>query len=785
MTTRQPFRRGPVVDTGRLIRAAGGAALGLALAIGSLPALSQTIGGIWSLRGPAPAHGGQIENITDRPVTGAVHALAPHPTDADTLLVATVNGGIWRTNNATAASPSWSKVSGSLPTTSFSAIAYDPTDGTRQTLVAATGRVSSYGRSGGGLLGMLRSTNGGTSWTVLEPDGALSDFTITGIAARGATLVAAADGTQFGTTGGIYRSTNTGGSFTRISGATGSGLPLGNASDLATNPNSNAILYTALITGSRGIFRSTNTGATWTRVSDDAIDTALATARRARIAVGNSNEVWVGVVGSTGRLAQVYRSPNGIDGWTAVSVPTTTENSGSFGIHPGGQGGVHFSIVADPTDSNIVYVGGDRQPCTNEGSSGGCWPNAVGANNYSGRLFRRSPITLPGGAVIYVWSTLTHEGTVNNSSPHADSRDMAFDADGNLLEVDDGGVYRRLLPRSSAGFWGSVNGNLAITEYHGIAWDAVSNRAIGGAQDNGTSEQRDATTTFQLVSQADGGDVAVEDWSSTASSTRYSSEQNLGGFRRRTVSSADAVTSTVFPALTPTGTDPEITGQFRTPIATNPFSAARLVIGGSNGVYESTNRGDTVTRISTLVVNSASGDPLVYGYFNDVGFLLFGSGNNIYQRVGTGGTIQNIANLGTTVVDLDINPSLLVQQVAIGSDRIRYSATLTPNFVNIGGNLPSYDPGALRSVVWVPGANPAIVVGADRGVFISYQVHGFGYWFRLGFSLPTAPVFELEWDESDGLLVAGLLGRGAWTLGSIPAPPTLPSLVFRNGFEGP
>lgn len=354
MTTRQPFRRGPVVDTGRLIRAAGGAALGLALAIGSLPALSQTIGGIWSLRGPAPAHGGQIENITDRPVTGAVHALAPHPTDADTLLVATVNGGIWRTNNATAASPSWSKVSGSLPTTSFSAIAYDPTDGTRQTLVAATGRVSSYGRSGGGLLGMLRSTNGGTSWTVLEPDGALSEFTITGIAARGATLVAAADGTQFGTTGGIYRSTNTGGSFTRISGATGSGLPLGNASDLATNPNSNAILYTALITGSRGIFRSTNTGATWTRVSDDAIDTALATARRARIAVGNSNEVWVGVVGSTGRLAQVYRSPNGIDRWTAVSVPTTTENSGSFGIHPGGQGGVHFSIVADPTDSNIV-----------------------------------------------------------------------------------------------------------------------------------------------------------------------------------------------------------------------------------------------------------------------------------------------------------------------------------------------------------------------------------------------------------------------------------------------
>lgn len=771
----------PTAKTRRIL------AVGLAVALlaASLPAGAQTIGGTWVLRGPAPAHGGQIENITDRPVTGAVHALAPHPTNADTLLVASVNGGLWRTNNATAANPSWSKVSGSLPTTSFSAIAYDPTDGTRQTLVAATGLVSSYGRRGGGLLGMLRSTNGGSSWTVLDPDGALPEFTITGIAARGATLVAAADGTQFGTTGGIYRSTNTGSSFARISGAAGSGLPLGNASDLGTNPNSNATLYTALISGSRGIYRSTNTGATWTKVSDAAVDTTLSTATRARIAVGNSNEVWVGIVGSTGRLAQVYRSPNGTDGWTAVGVPATTENSGSFGIHPGGQGGIHFSIAADPTDSNIVYVGGDRQPCTNEGSTGGCWPNAIGANNYSGRLFRRSPLTLPGGGVIYVWSSLTHDGTINNSSPHADSRDMAFDANGNLLEVDDGGVYRRILPRSSNGAWASVNGNLAITEYHGIAWDAVSNRVIGGAQDNGTSEQRDASTTFQLVSQADGGDVAVEDWSSTASSTRYSSEQNLGGFRRRTVSSADIVTSTVFPALTPTGSDPEIQGQFRTPIATNPFSASRLILAGANGVYESTNRGDTITRISTLVINRVSGDPLVYGYFNDVGFLLFGSGTNIHQRVGTGGAIQNIANLGATVVDVDINPSLLIQQVALTSERVLYSATLTPAFINIGGNLPSYDPGALRTAVWVAGANPAIVVGADRGVFISYRVHGFGYWFRLGSGLPSAPVFELEWDTVDNLLVAGLLGRGAWTLGAIPAPPTLPSLVFANGFEGP
>lgn len=54
---------------------------------------------------------GQVENISpglfDNPVSGAVNALAPHPTNPDVLYVAAVNGGIWRTANATAAKPSW------------------------------------------------------------------------------------------------------------------------------------------------------------------------------------------------------------------------------------------------------------------------------------------------------------------------------------------------------------------------------------------------------------------------------------------------------------------------------------------------------------------------------------------------------------------------------------------------------------------------------------------------------------------------------------------------------
>jgi hypothetical protein len=37
-------------------------------------------------------------------------------------------------------------------------------------------------------------------------------------------------------------------------------------------------------------------------------------------------------------------------------------------------------------------------------------------------------------------------------------------------------------------------------------------------------------------------------------------------------------------------------------------------------------------------------------------------------------------------------------------------------------------------------------------------------WGELGIGLPNAPVWDLEYDATDGVLLAATLGRGAWTL---------------------
>lgn len=728
----------------------------------------------WRAIGPGPSHGGQVENITNREVVGAVNAVATHPSNAAIVYVGSVNGGVWRTANATATAPNWTRLTDSLGSLSIGSLELDPTDATARTVVAGVARTSSLGRDGGALIGLLRSTDEGASWSVLS---ALANREIHGVAPRGAVIVAATDT-------GIHRSTNSGGAFTLLSGAAGSGLPAGATLDLAGHQSSPAVLYAAVTSGSaRGIFRSADTGATWTRVSDAGVEARMnvgtSGTRRTEISVGAAGQVFLAVVDDTGRLSAVFRSADGQAPWVDLGVPLTTEQDGiQFGVHPGGQGSIHLSISADPSNAQLVYVGGDRQPYFGEGVSGSTsfFPNSLGANDYSGRLFR-GDASQPAGSR---WTPLTHSGTPNNSSPHADSRDMAFDAAGGLIQVDDGGIYKRTQPASTAGTWLSLNGDLQTTEYHGIAWDSVSDRVIGGAQDTGTTQLRTpGSPIFDSLSTGDGGDVAVDDRSSATSSIRYTSFQNLGSLRRRTFNASNAQTANVSPARALLNGSPALVAQFYTPLAVNFANGARLVIGASNGVYESLDRADSIDRISTARINAFSGDPVVYGLPGNPGFLYFGAGTGLHVRAQDGATLAQVATLPATVVDVSVDVNSASRLFAITQTTVHLSTDGGSNFSLITGNLVSgLAPGRLRTMEFIPGSDPALVVGANRGVYIAYASSGFSTWSPLGTGLPGVVIYELEFDHTDRVLLAGTLGRGAWVL-DLPQATE----IFKDGFE--
>jgi hypothetical protein len=75
-------------------------------------------------------------------------------------------------------------------------------------------------------------------------------------------------------------------------------------------------------------------------------------------------------------------------------------------------------------------------------------------------------------------------------------------------------------------------------------------------------------------------------------------------------------------------------------------------------------------------------------------------------------------------------------------------------------------PVVLRSIAYCRGKGRGqgfVTVGSNAGVFMAAGP-GFADWTRLGAGLPNAPVFRLQCSDADGILLAGTLGRGAWTL---------------------
>jgi hypothetical protein len=254
----------------------------------------------WKPQGPRPTTGGQVEGIVDREVVGAIKAVAPHPTDPDIVYVGSVNGGVWRTRNARSARPKWEHLTDHLPSRSIGALQFDPTASAHTTLVAGTGRFSSLNRIGGALVGVLRTTDGGGTWTQHDAAGQSRAFHICDVAPRGRTIVIAANNA------GIFRTTDAGISWAPVTGAGGTGLPPGVSFALAGDPIRPTQLYAHV--GTAGIFKSTDIGGTWTKVSTAAMDGLLGPAVNVKIATGRNYNVYVAIASGPQGLTGLFHS---------------------------------------------------------------------------------------------------------------------------------------------------------------------------------------------------------------------------------------------------------------------------------------------------------------------------------------------------------------------------------------------------------------------------------------------------------------------------------------------
>ncbi|MBS0657706.1 MAG: hypothetical protein JSR82_05590 [Verrucomicrobia bacterium] len=693
----------------------------------------------WLPMGPGPSYAGDLNIAPNHPTSGAVSAIVPHPSDQNIVYLGTVNGGVWRTDNALATNPRWKPLTDEQRSLSIGGLTMDPTDPSNNTLVAAIGRRSSLAGLGGAHRGLLRTTDGGQSWTALGVT-ALAGRNCKEVAARGSTLLVAVNSTDNATAAGLYRSTDGGTTFTNRSGAMGSGLPAGAISFLASDPSNQSRFYLHVV--SNGIYRSTDTGLTWTNIS---AGYNAAGVSDVALAVGLDGALFAAECAATSRVA---RSTNQGATWTALGSILVNMSS------------IFHGIAVDRSNSNLVYLSGlyTRSP----------FP-------YSGRVVRGNAAAAIGSQ----WTSIASTGLQGTgTAPHTDSRALAFTAGNRLLEGDDGGIYELNVANvgsegtgtGGGGTWRSLNSSLQNSELHSMSYDPVARIFFGGAQDTGSLAQRTpGERLWDTVLTGDGGDVAIDVLTSPGQSIRYGSIQNLAGFYRRTYDANNQLLGQVFPSLILAGTGAPLSGMpFITPVVTNAVAGGRLILASGSALFESTDQGANVQQIANFGINSGNG--LAYGgrsSGSNVPAVLFcASGTTINFRTTAGGgfTAVNIPGGSGTLQAYCFDPENWRSGYAVSTSAVFAANDLPTNgaagLTNITGNLTGV--GTLQTVTYLtlPSGN-CIAVGTDLGVYLM-RVASPGVWQTLGDNLARAPVYAAQFDAAGQVLAISTLGRGAW-----------------------
>lgn len=735
-------------------------AFGIVLACSAPAAMSQ-----WVEQGPGPTLNGQAEGMPGNPVSGAVSAIAVDRVHPGTVYLATINGGVWKSTNANSAAPAWTPLTDlKLPALSMNSIAISPLSST--TIFAGTGSTSSDAFEGSPGFGVIRSTDGGRNWAILAAatfaGRRINSIVPTAVSWGGLARQVVLAATLFDG-GGVYRSTNGGVSFARVSGS--AGLPDGGVSSLVADPTSPQRLYAAApgsggAADAAGIFRSDNAGAGWYAVTPPTADVQFA--HRILLSVSRTTGVlYAMVIRNDDTLSGVFRSANGGATWTEMGVPSPA-------IFPGAQGGLHGAIAADPVNPDVVYVSGDRQDLD----------PANGCSNYSANTFRGD------ASLASPWQNVVCNGA-GGTSPHADSRYMEFDTYGNLLQANDGGIYRLQDPNLASRRWVSLNAGLRPTEMHSAAFDAVSHTALGGTQDTGTTMQgAPGSRTWYEFLQGDGGVVAVDDKSGGGgSSIRYTSFQGLGYFNRSTWSPSNTLVSgpTVLGLQIVSGPgagqslfDYDFNIQFYNPYVLNRIDPNRMLLGTVN-IYESRDRGDTLADLFTSgkFISSLSYGGRLNGAPRPDAFYVGTSGPGrpyILHRRGSGGAVTELAAYpGSGVRSLVMDPQNIKKVYVVDDqDRVWESCDEGRSWSNITANLPRLLGQARTIELFSPdasGNNNVLLVGGLGGAVQMRRPGTWGAsWSTLGSGLPHGLVRDLRYNYTSNVLVAGVLGRGAWTL---------------------
>jgi hypothetical protein len=631
------------------------------------------------------------------------------------MFLAMPGGGVWRSADFQSAAPTWIPLTDHLP-------GIDDTDRVGLNVVSTLAvdpqkpqRI--YARAGMASPALLRSSDGGSTWSLVGQQ-------------------------KFGGATGIWRVLAD---------------PLGN-------------VYAAFNSG--GFWQSTDGGGTWTDVASNALNGVEFHDAVYFVDKGGTLAIYTGVIDRQGQgRSGVWSFINGQ--WFQMAMTLTNMRGQAFSPNVIN----HITMSADPVAGVCASLSQGDDGNKKVGLLNifklwnGIWDPwwfsqtdwFITQGGYVQGVCIAPDGRLYGGGIGLAQSSGDHSfvaiGTdVKGHSIHVDQHVIV--AYGGLIYVGtDGGLFR-FQPRANlpgVDLWESLN-TTSLTNYlatGGAAHPTNSAVLLVGSQDNG------------IARRSGNGQWAHSDFSNEREKLRFdpdlknqgiyafSGDPNNGFYW-----SKDAGVS--FQGFGPQGVpapDPP------PPFAFHPTNSARLLIGWMTA-YETPDRGQTWTKGPTLQTSPTA---VTYAGGNAA---YIGAGSQLFQTFDAGQTwTQDPFNFPASIVSLcpDISNSAAIY-VATNQNVFR---RMTPQvgWEDVSGNLP-LSINVMTLLTKGAGLDPWLFVGTDAGVFVASHLQSANtWWTRYGGGLPDTSIQDLQLTLSTGLILAATYGRGCWATVIGPEPP--------------
>jgi hypothetical protein len=670
----------------------------------------------WTPLGPLAVPNGQTYGGPRVLISGRVTAIAPHPSNGAALFIGTSRGGVWRTLDG---GDTWTALGDNQPSLAIGALAIATSNPSVLYAGTGEGNVQLYSTSfplssAPGVylgVGILRSTDGGLTWT-LHAESLLANHCFYRIAVdRGNANRAFA-----ATSAGLCRTTD--GTTWKV--LSGGGLPAISSGVIACtdvvidrSDSSGNTVYVAF--WSQGIYKSTNALAaspTFTALTTG-LPAAGSTSRISLTQSASSPErKYALIANSSDSFQGLYRTTNAAGtNWELCT------NSGTISLY----GAFTSDVNVDPTTPDVVYVSGvELYKC------------------------QRNPAT---GA----WS-VTNVG----SSIHPDSHCLAFHPTLNqtIYSGNDGGFY---ISRNGGASWEDApNEGLCLLQYEAIDLHPTSDAMVqGGTQDNGTEQYRNSPVHYHSA-DGDGGYCTI-----SKTNPNHVTQAGFGNsIKRSTTGGQFGTYSSVAAGL-------DGSGLFYPPAAISPTSE-RLAWGTTvvniddlMGTAGWPGAGVSLPGLSGKIsAVSFTSDTLIYcaTTTSQVYRLTFSSGSWTVRALHaaplpTSKWIWDVHSLpgdANTIV-VCFSGFGLAQHVWRGSVPSTGAASWTAVSTGLP-DVPMYSLAFASASQWF--------VGTDIGVYRT--INAGANWSLFSQGLPNTAIYDLRLREGGNLLRAATHGRGLW-----------------------